>query len=382
MIAQSDRIVHITTAHQPFDPRIFYKQLASLRDAGFDTHLIAPHDHTEKVQGISIHALPRPDTRWHRFALQPQVLDTARILDAALYQIHDPELIPLAFLLRKATGAQIVYDMHENYRTKGPLLGRALRGLEHWAFLWIDHVLIAEESYRSIVEDSPTAHTYIPNYIRPIGDPDSGNHGRTSKTPTRLLYTGTLSASRGLHTMVDLAAHIRRANRPETAALVGICRYENQRARAESRIQSEGLDEILTRVGWDTYVQPSSMPPHYHCADVGLALFEPHPNHVDSLPTKFYEYLYYGLPIICSDFPRWRRFVKRNECGAVVPPGELEAVLDVLDRWQTHPERYRRCAKNARAAASQYRWKPVGDRLVTLYRQMLTTPPHDVSLTE
>ena len=365
------RVAHVTTVHHPFDPRIFYKQLASLRDAGFDAHLVAPHEHDEQVQGISIHALPRPETRWHRLALQPQVFKRALALDAALYQIHDPELLPLVFLLKRTIGVRVVYDMHENYRSKGALLGRGLRALERWAFRWVDHVLIAEESYRSIVDGHAVPHTYIANYFRPIGDENPARTVEISETPTRLLYTGTLSDSRGLRTMVDLAARIRRADRPETLDLVGVCHRDHQRTWAEERIRSEGLGAVLERTGWDTYVRPSAMPPHYRRADVGLALCEPHPNHMGSLLTKFYEYLHHGLPIICSDFPRWRRFVEQHECGAVVPPGEPGAVLDVLDAWQAHPERYRECAENARAAAPQYRWETMGERLVDRYRTLL-----------
>ncbi|MFB6271837.1 MAG: glycosyltransferase [Salinibacter sp.] len=365
------RVVHVTTVHHPADPRIFHKQLASLRDAGFDAHLIAPHECDEQVQGISIHALPRPDTRGHRLALQPQVFRRARALDAALYQVHDPELLPLAGLLKRTTGATIVYDMHENYRSKGALLGRGLRALERWAFRWLDHVLIAEESYRSIVGDHPVPHTYIGNYFRPIGIEEGDGTLEISETPMRLLYTGTLSASRGFRTMIDLAGQIRRTGRPETLDLVGVCHHDDQHAWAEKRIRSEGLGKVLERNGWDTYVQPSAMPPHYRRADVGLALCESHPNHVDSLPTKFYEYLHYGLPFICSDFPLWRRFVEQHGCGATVPPGEPDAVLDILDAWQAHPDQYRQYAENARAAAPQYRWETMGNRLVDRYRALL-----------
>ena len=372
------RVAHVTTVHHSFDPRIFYKQLASLRDAGFDAHLIAPHERSESVNGIPIHALPIPSSRGARLALQPKVFRMAGALDAALYQVHDPELLPLGFLLKRATGARVVYDMHENYRSKGALLGRGLRALERWAFRWVDHVLLAEESYRSIVEDHAVPHTYIANYFRPIGDEDPVDAVEISETPTRLLYTGTLSDSRGLRTMVELAAEIQRTGRLETVELVGVCHHEDQRARAEERIRAERLDDVIERVGWDTYVPPSAMPPHYRRADVGLALCEPHPNHMGSLLTKFYEYLHYGLPIICSDFPRWRRFVEQHECGAVVPPGEPGAVLDVLDAWQAHPERYRECAENARAAAPQYRWETMGERLVNLYRRLL----NDSSLEE
>ncbi|WP_263809172.1 glycosyltransferase [Salinibacter sp.] len=370
------RVAHLTTVHHPFDPRIFHKQLASLRDAGFDAHLVAPHERTERVRGIPIHGLPRPQNRAHRLALQPRVFRTARALDAALYHIHDPELLPLAGLLKTRTGAQIVYDMHENYRSKGAVLGRTLRGLERWAFRWLDHVLIAEASYRSILNGYAVPHTYIANYFRPRGDERSEEAAPIRTSPTRLLYTGTLSARRGLHTMTDLAAMVKRQGRPETINLVGICRYEHQRARAEAQIRNEGLHTVMERVGWDTYVLPSAMPPHRRRADMGLALFEQHPNHAGSIPTKFYEYLHYGLPLICSDIPLWRCFVERHGCGAVVPPGDPAAVLDVLDEWQAHPERYRRCAENARAAASQYRWAEMGERLTKLYRDVLRGSAH------
>lgn len=370
--SQEYRVVHLTTVHQPFDPRIFYKQLGSLRDAGFDTHLIVPHAHSETREGIDIHALPEPKNRAHRFALQLRVYRMARALDADLYQVHDPELLPLGGLLKARTGARLVYDMHENYRAKGPLVGRTLRALERWGFRGGDHVLLAEESYRSIVEGHAVPRTYLPNYFRPIGGEAPGAVSPERKSPpTRLLYTGTLSESRGLRTMVELAARIRRSDRPETLELVGVCRFEDQRTWAEERIHAERLDGVVERVGWDRYVPPSRMSAHYREADVGLALFEPHPNYRDTLPTKFYEYLHYGLPLICSDVPRWRQFVDRHDCGAVVPPGDPEAVLDVLDEWRAHPERYAECAQNARGAAAQYRWEPVGERLIAVYRDLL-----------
>ncbi|WP_158705085.1 glycosyltransferase family 4 protein [Salinibacter altiplanensis] len=376
------RVAHLTTVHHPFDPRIFHKQLAALRDAGFDARLVAPHERTERVHGIPIHALPRPQNRPHRLALQPRVSRTARALNAALYHVHDPELLPLAGLLKKTTRARVVYDMHENYRSKGALLGRFLRALERWAFRWVDHVLIAEQSYRAIVEDRAVPHTYIPNYFRPIGEEPPAAPVDISSPPTRLLYTGTLSDGRGLRTMVHLAARIRGADRPETLSLVGICRCPTQRARTEEQIRRGGLGAVVDRVGWDTYVRPSTMPPHYRQADVGLALCEPRPNHVGSIPTKFYEYLHYGLPLICSDIPLWRRFVDRHECGAVVPPNDPAAVLDVLDEWQAHPERYRQCAENARAAAGQYRWGPIGKRLAGLYHRVLPDNVPELPTTE
>ncbi len=43
------RIVHLTTLHAPFDPRIFWKEAVSLRGAGYEVYLVAQHNHTETV---------------------------------------------------------------------------------------------------------------------------------------------------------------------------------------------------------------------------------------------------------------------------------------------------------------------------------------------
>jgi len=365
------RIVHVTTVHRPFDPRIFHKQLGTLQNAGFDTHLVAPHDRAERRDGVSIHPLPTGRRAWHaRLLLQPLAYRRARALNADLYQIHDPELIPMAWLLRQTSGARVIYDVHEDYRTKGPVWGRVLRALERWAFRWVDHVLLAESSYQSVVEGTAADHTYILNYFRPFGE-DATASPKPAKQPIRLLYTGTLSNRRGLRAMIDLAEAIRRRGRPERLDVVGVCNRDRQRAAADARIRDHDLTNIVTRVGWDTYVPPSRMPPYYRRADVGLFLAEPHSNLIRSMPTKFYEYLHYGLPIICSDLPLWRQFIEENECGVVVPPGDTEAVLGVLDRWRAQPDRYRTFAQNARAAASKYRWEQMSPRLVRVYRHLL-----------
>lgn len=367
------RVVHVTTVHQPFDPRIFYKQLGSVRDAGFDAHLVAPYSADETCDGVTIHALPVPENRLQRILLQPQAFRRAVSLDGDLYQIHDPELLPMAFLLQKWTGAAVVYDMHENYRSKGGISGWAVRSLERWSFSWLDHVLVAEESYSFIANGHSVDVSYIPNYVLDLQSGPSPDQSRAPQFPDdpHLLYSGTISDGRGLETMMDLAAESLRQQRPMTLELVGICRYEGQRTRAERRIERGGLSSVVHRVGWDSYVRPPDLWERYKKADVGLALFEPHSNYRESIPTKFYECLHFGVPLLCSDFPLWRKFVEQHECGVVVPAGDPSAVLDVLDEWHKHPDRYQRLAENAQEASSQYRWEPIGERVVGIYRDLV-----------
>jgi glycosyltransferase involved in cell wall biosynthesis len=116
------------------------------------------------------------------------------------------------------------------------------------------------------------------------------------------------------------------------------------------------------------------MTPYYRAADVGLALFNPDPNYLQSIPTKFFEYLHFGLPIVCSDFPLWRQFIERHECGVVIPPGDAKAGLRVLRRWLNSPAEYRYFSEAAREAAAQYQWSLMGEQLVQLYDDLLGIP--------
>lgn len=249
-------------------------------------------------------------------------------------------------------------------------MGRVLRVLERWCFSWVDHVILAEEMYQSIV-DGETPYTFVGNYYKPYEHDPTPTSPECSSPPWNLLYTGSVAGHRGLFTMLKCAAHIKENDRADEITLVGVCRRINERQRADDIIRAEALHGIVRRVGWTDYVPSPEMGPYYRKADVGLALFEPTPNHAKSLLTKFFEYLYYGLPIICTDIPLWRSFIESHDCGEVVDAGDVDSVFEVLDRWARRPEMYKARARAAKEAASEYRWTPMGDQLVDVYDQVL-----------
>ncbi len=366
------RVVHLTTAHDPRDPRIFHKQLQTLRDAGFDARFVAPHAQDEVRCGIPITALPQGRGYLHRLQLQRPAYHAARALRADLYHIHDPELIPVAYALKRSTGACVVYDMHENYRAaKGPLLGGALRALERWCFRWVDHVVAANAGHRRIPQASGAPETLVANYFKP---PEEELPVR--KPPLadglRLVYTGVMAEERGLLSLVDLAARFRAARPCWRLDLAGVCYRKGDRRRAEAQIREQGAAPALRRTGWDEYVPWPVLAEACAAAHVGLVLWMPTPHNRERLPTKFYEYLHYGLPILCSDLPLWRAFVEEHGCGAVVPPADAEAAFCILQRWADDPAAYEKLAAAARRAAPAYRWEEMGRRLVRLYEELLS----------
>ena len=367
------RVVHLTTVHHLLDPRIFHKEVASLRDAGFDVRLVAQHNRSDVVEGIPVTALTPTRGRYRRLPLLREAYQAARRLGADLYHFHDPELIPVGYALKRATGARVVYDMHEDYRWHGPLEGRLLRGLERWCFTWVDHVVVARASLLRLTRRHGVPATLVANYFKP--HPDAAPPGAERDLDggaVRLLYTGVIAEARGLHALLDLSAALAEEQAAWRLDLVGVCYTQKERERAERRIEQERLGGVLHREGWARYVPSARMTPYYAAAHAGLVLWYRHPNHVDP-PTKFYEYLHAGLPLLCSDLPEWRAFIERHGCGVVVDPHDTRAVVAALRRWRSDPALYRRHARAARAAAAQYQWSAMERRLVDLYRRLLAS---------
>ncbi len=359
-------VAHLTTVHHPQDPRIFHKQCKTLRDAGYTVHLVAQRSTSAVVDGIRVHALPEVSRRWARLKLQVPMYRIARSIPAAVYHIHDPELIPLAWVLKRTTGASVIYDMHEDYAARVGVEGRLLRVLERWCFRWVDHLVYANAAHRSIVSGALVPATRIPNYPVAPDERKAPPHCR----PRRVLYTGVMAnqGGRGLSNLIALARHLHNDTHGWRMRLAGVCYVDADRVCAERAIASQGLAETIERVGWSEYVPHDELEPHYPASDVGLMLAMPHPNMHTKVPTKFYEYLHHGLPILCSDFPLWRSFIERHGCGAVVPPGDAEAAAKVLRRWRAEPSRYQTCARAAQQAASQFRWRRVAPILRTVYQ--------------
>ena len=115
------KICHVTSAHLPFDVRIFEKECTSLaKDSNYDVYLVAPSAHDYTKNNVHIVGVPfeRKYGRYYRmFIFSRKIFKKALELDADIYHFHDPELMPVGLKLMKA-GKKVIYDVHEDIRKK------------------------------------------------------------------------------------------------------------------------------------------------------------------------------------------------------------------------------------------------------------------------
>lgn len=369
-MTEPSRVVHLSTVHHPLDSRIYLKEVRSLARAGFDVWLIARGEGVTHLEEGHFRPLRNGRGRIDRLARQWASSREIRRLRPRLLHVHDPELLPLARYLKSRLGLLVIYDKHEDHSERPGLEGSLLRHFEQRAYRWLDHVLLAEESYERLLAGVDVPRTTILNYALPQPEHDS-EHGKAGLHPVRIVYTGTVSRGRGLFHLLEVARLARTRNADIRVTIAGICNYAGQRREAERLIQKNHLQEVVSLVGWDRYASTSELDRARASAHLGTMLAEPEPNYVVSIPTKFYEYMQAGLPMVVSDFPLWRDFIERNGCGLVVDSGDprqsLETILTLV-----RESRFERMREACRAHARQYRWDVMEARLLGVYERLLS----------
>src|SRR5699024_2336389 len=116
---QKKKVVHMTTVHHPFDTRIYHKECTSLQQAGFDVSLITTMDEDDTPDSPEVNIIPlkkRGGRIRRMFFSTWEAYRKAKRLKADCYHFHDPELLPVGWLL-KTKNNTVIYDIHEDYIT-------------------------------------------------------------------------------------------------------------------------------------------------------------------------------------------------------------------------------------------------------------------------
>jgi glycosyltransferase involved in cell wall biosynthesis len=103
-------------------------------------------------------------------------------------------------------------------------------------------------------------------------------------------------------------------------------------------------------------------------ARAGLVVLHPVPKYLEATPTKLFEYMSAGIPVIASDFPAWRSIVEGHDCGLSVDPCDPAAIADAIRLLIDDEAGARRMGENGRRAVLEhYGWTAERDKLLALY---------------
>ncbi len=370
-----DRIADVcvvTTIHPAFDGRIYARSLCTLAAGGLRVSFLGPWAEPPDAPTVRWTTGPLPASRWARIANGFRTFRRCMAEPARAFHFHDLDFLPWAVLLRVARRVRVVYDCHENYPeeiayakpyvppwARAPLAG-AVRILEDWAVRRLGWVVVAAPSQasrfrrlgvRCLVSRNLSAAKPMPGLRHQRG----------------VACIGTLGPTYGVWVLLDIARELER--RGAGVPMLVADRFISDDVRTDflRACAAEGLDVTV-----HPRVAPAELPELLASASVGLSVEQDSPEKRMALPSKLFDYMAMGLPVVASDLPNTRAVVEQAGCGLLVAPGDaaayVEAVMHILDDPAAYA-RYR--DRGFRAMATHFSWEREAAGLVAFFREAL-----------
>lgn len=365
------KIAHLSSVHQRYDTRIFHKQCKTFVDNGDTVYLIvADGNGDELLSGVNIIDVGRPGGRVKRiFQTTKKVLQQALLLDCDVYQLHDPELIPIGLKLKRL-GKRVVFDSHEDVPKQlmsKPYLNRLTRWILSMSFSFyerlacrkLDGVLTATPTIREKFKHINCNVLDVNNFPL-VGELNA--HVPWGGKSKEVCYVGGITHIRGICEVIRSLSLTKSKTRLN---LVGSFSEKNLQEKVQAydgwkfvdvhgQVNREGVRDVLG------------------ASVAGLVTFHPMPNHVDAQPNKMFEYMSAGIPVIASDFPMWRDIIEGSDCGLCVDPMNPQEIAEAIDFLVDNPSVAAEKGRNGHIAVMErYNWDIEAKKLLNFYAQLI-----------
>lgn len=364
------KVCHCTTVHPRDDIRILFKQCNSLVMENHEVFLIVADGlGNENRDGVEI--VDIGNFRTNRFKritkAKKRLLKMALNLEADIYQFHDPELISVGKKI-KSKGGKVVYDSHEDVPKQilykswlGPIWFRKILARQYDRYekntikkfdgliSVIDEITDKFEcNYKITLKNFPIVSRYK-SYIKTYDEKNK-----------LIVYVGSISKERGIKDCIEALRYI-----PEEYKLILIGGFVSN----EFHQECQNLPE-WSRVDYKGFLKLDEVAPLLGNSMVGLSVLHPEENYKTSLPTKGFEYMAAGTPVVLSDFNYWKPFFK--DSGLFIKPCSPELIGNAINEIISNKENYALIQSHCQINANKYSWETEAKKLIMLYKNILS----------
>lgn len=361
------RICHVTSAHDTDDVRIFEKECVSLaKNTANEVYLVGPGDNREDNSVHVIGVGNKPGNRLKRLLFfSKKIIDRALEIDADVYHLHDPELLIYVNIICKKK-KKIIFDSHEEYADQImskqyiPMIARKM----------VANTYIKIEN-RACKKMDGAISTCLINEKHPFADRVK-NVAIIDNTPISSYFSdieqkkqydivccvGSLTQPRGIEQLVEACY---RANCKLILGGNFTPKEFGERLKEKQEFSCVDYRGFCSREQVVQIYNEASI-----CASTILPVGQYHK--ANNLPTKIYECMLAGMPVILSNFDYNKQFIAQHGCGILVDPYNICEIVDALKWLKDNPIEAQKMGANGRKTALRYyTWEIDEQRLFDLY---------------
>ena len=375
------KVCHLASKHKMNDMRIFEKECKSLAKAGFDVTLIGFGDtaKTEVIDGVRCISLfcPIKNNLELLRKRNKMSLETALEVDADIYHLHEPELLPVGMKLKRK-GKIVIFDSHEYYGWQLRDNIHKIKVIKTPAFLMkvFGNLYMRYEKHVCMKIDGVVQ-------VCTMNDVDYFDH-RCQKT----LFI------RNLPSLSDYTRKtpIDYSQGPAVAMIGGITKERGITQLIEAAYQAKAKLLLAGAFSPKSYEDELKAMPEYACVDYKgfldkngmVALLEQanigastllnvgQYDKIDTLPTKVYDYMSMQLPVVISNTDFAQKMNDKYHFAICVDPTNSAVIANAIQWLYEHPEQAVEMGNNGRKAIEEeFNWEKESEKLVDFYKNLL-----------
>jgi len=260
----------------------------------------------------------------NRFTTQRKYWKLLQTIKPDLLIVCTHELLLSSWLYCKNYSCKLIYDVQENYSlnltaqdTYNPILKKLLatgvRSIENLTSPTIAHFFLAEQSYQQELPFIISRYTILENKYKPTIDyKPRPTPVQVKPESIKLLYSGTISGIYGIFEAIQFATDWHKVNPQVTLTIIGYCAHQPTLQKLQQTIVGK---PYITLIGGDKLVPHSEVLQAITTHDLGLLPYQPNESTFRCIPTKLYEYMAYGLPILMQQNELWNDILSANNAG-------------------------------------------------------------------
>jgi glycosyltransferase involved in cell wall biosynthesis len=259
--------------------------------------------------------------------------------------------------IKKKKLAYIIYDLYggnfENY-----YISRILSKIEKFAIRFADVLfLVDEDRYEQVKGAKINKLAYI--YNSPEDYYPTVRSTSNLKSEFIIFYAGYIGRTRGLEEVIDAVKDL--AGVKFIIAGIG-----PDKDIIEQKVAN--LDSILY-IGLISYEEVIK---RISDADILFAFYDPKiTNNRYASPNKLFEAMMCGKPIIVNTETSAAKIVEKENCGLVVPYGDIDAIKEAIIKLKNNPSLRQKLGENGRKAYEErYSWATMEGRLIDAYTEL------------